>query len=151
MRIYFPKQKTDLISENLFESEATDRSYLFQSLDVEFLLITEDDVAIRLVSHVLLLEIHDVLQTEGRQEVIYLLVEVIVKSKSLCVDIGIEYRELGGALTGNLLHCCIHEIFAKAQQAEASRRTHVKFIKSKISYWTTINIKQVLGIICTYL
>ena len=29
MRIYFPKQKTDLISEYLFEREAADRSYLF--------------------------------------------------------------------------------------------------------------------------
>ena len=60
-----------------------DRCNLLKRFDVKFLFVAEDDVAIGLACHQLLLEADDVAQLQGGQSLIDLAVDVIVDSQVL--------------------------------------------------------------------
>ena len=51
-----------LVSKYFLCRYSLDRSYLFERLDVEVLLVAEDEVAPRLLSHVVVLKLDDVLK-----------------------------------------------------------------------------------------
>ena len=52
------------VTENLLSAHSLDCSILFQALHVEVALVAEDEVAIRLVGHILVLEIDDALECD---------------------------------------------------------------------------------------
>ena len=92
-----------LIAEYLLGGDAADGAYPTQGLHVEFLLVAQNDGAIGLAGHLLLLELDDVLQCEVGDGFVDALVPVVVNAQSLCCQPGVDEPELGGALGGQAL------------------------------------------------
>ena len=75
------------ISEDFLCRYPLDRSDFFQRLHVQLLLVAKDDVLVRFVGNVRLLEVDDVLQLQSRQSLVNLLVQRVVESQPLCCEI----------------------------------------------------------------
>ncbi len=71
-----------LISEDFLEGQTADWSNLLQSLDIKFLLVTQDQVAVGLAGHRVLLEVHDVVELEVGQGIEDYRVDVVVQPQS---------------------------------------------------------------------
>ncbi len=79
-----------LVSEDFFEGQAVDRTDLLQGLDVQFLLVTQNQVTVGLTGHRLLLKLDDVVEREARQGVEDYRVDIVVQTQALSRQVTVE-------------------------------------------------------------
>ena len=92
-----------LIAEGLFERYPLHGSVLRDGIHIELLLIAEDDVGERLVSNVLVGELHYLFQGNSGNLFVDTAVDVVVKTHALCVVVVGEDGKLLHTTRGDIL------------------------------------------------